>query len=264
MPDPGRVINYNRFLYTRGNPLKYKDPSGHCGIGSNDDGDAIITKFDCTVEDFQNLSWEERLTWVRLIVDQEKLDEWLDDITAAIKHLSSDPDFQKMSGWAAQMDAGILQAINDGVRLHRGQEPVGGDITVKGETVHTHGGEYWRKFLDFEAKKTYKTDTNALHEAIRTRYAAEQQGVNYSRNLPETRQRVQNAGLGEQAKIVLFLLGADAYRATGFVCHMFTACVNPYTDPRTAVDETFVGGLAEWPEALTRPIRDLADYFIPY
>ena len=30
VPDPGRLIDYNRFLYVRGNPLKYTDPSRHC------------------------------------------------------------------------------------------------------------------------------------------------------------------------------------------------------------------------------------------
>ena len=29
VPNAGRVINYNRFLYARGNPLKYTDPSGY-------------------------------------------------------------------------------------------------------------------------------------------------------------------------------------------------------------------------------------------
>ena len=29
VPGPGQVINYNRFLYARGNPLKYTDPTGH-------------------------------------------------------------------------------------------------------------------------------------------------------------------------------------------------------------------------------------------
>ena len=29
VPNPVRVIDYNRFLYARGNPLKYEDPSGH-------------------------------------------------------------------------------------------------------------------------------------------------------------------------------------------------------------------------------------------
>ena len=32
VPDPGRVISYNRFLYARGNPLKYTDPSGHIAV----------------------------------------------------------------------------------------------------------------------------------------------------------------------------------------------------------------------------------------
>jgi len=30
VPDPAAVPDYNRFLYARGNPLKYADPSGHC------------------------------------------------------------------------------------------------------------------------------------------------------------------------------------------------------------------------------------------
>ena len=30
MPDAGVVVDYNRFLYARGNPLRYADPSGHC------------------------------------------------------------------------------------------------------------------------------------------------------------------------------------------------------------------------------------------
>lgn len=32
MPDPSLVIDYNRFLYVRANPLKYNDPSGHCPV----------------------------------------------------------------------------------------------------------------------------------------------------------------------------------------------------------------------------------------
>ena len=29
VPNPARIVDYNRFLYARGNPLKYTDPSGH-------------------------------------------------------------------------------------------------------------------------------------------------------------------------------------------------------------------------------------------
>ena len=34
VPDASRVIDYNRFLYARGNPLKYNDPSGHASAES--------------------------------------------------------------------------------------------------------------------------------------------------------------------------------------------------------------------------------------
>jgi hypothetical protein len=33
VPDAGTVIDYNRFMYARGNPLKYTDSSGHCVDG---------------------------------------------------------------------------------------------------------------------------------------------------------------------------------------------------------------------------------------
>jgi pimeloyl-ACP methyl ester carboxylesterase len=32
VPDAGRVSDYNRFLYARGNPLRYADPSGHIAV----------------------------------------------------------------------------------------------------------------------------------------------------------------------------------------------------------------------------------------
>ena len=36
VPDAGRVVDYNRFLYVRGNPLKYNDPSGHLSCAAGD------------------------------------------------------------------------------------------------------------------------------------------------------------------------------------------------------------------------------------
>lgn len=29
IPDPSNVLDYNRYLYSRGNPVKYNDPTGH-------------------------------------------------------------------------------------------------------------------------------------------------------------------------------------------------------------------------------------------
>lgn len=35
IPDPGMGIDYNRFLYARGNPLKYSDPSGNASCSTD-------------------------------------------------------------------------------------------------------------------------------------------------------------------------------------------------------------------------------------
>jgi RHS repeat-associated protein len=35
VPDPANVWDYNRFMYARGNPMKYNDPTGHCASYSS-------------------------------------------------------------------------------------------------------------------------------------------------------------------------------------------------------------------------------------
>lgn len=39
VPDPGNLFDYNRYMYTRGNPMKYNDPTGHCATLDNGDAD---------------------------------------------------------------------------------------------------------------------------------------------------------------------------------------------------------------------------------
>ena len=53
VPNPASVIDYNRFLYARGNPLKYTDPTGH----ASDSGGADAGK--CSTRE----CWEEEWYW---------------------------------------------------------------------------------------------------------------------------------------------------------------------------------------------------------
>jgi RHS repeat-associated protein len=45
VPDPGQPQSFNRYSYTLNNPIKYKDPSGHCPAPPKDSGNIICVAF---------------------------------------------------------------------------------------------------------------------------------------------------------------------------------------------------------------------------
>jgi hypothetical protein len=59
VPDAGRVSDYNRFAYTRNNPLKYSDPSGHFSE------DQLKEWYG---DDWRSLFTDE---WIQLLLDQD-------------------------------------------------------------------------------------------------------------------------------------------------------------------------------------------------
>ena len=61
VPDTGRVVDYNRFLYVRANPLSLNDPTGHCAQTIGD-------------EDFECFYWAQKIDqefgWPRVELEQ--------------------------------------------------------------------------------------------------------------------------------------------------------------------------------------------------
>jgi RHS repeat-associated protein len=56
VPEPGNPQSYNRYSYTRNNPVKFRDPSGHLAEGEYDEGDLDLT-LELLILDEEDLYW---------------------------------------------------------------------------------------------------------------------------------------------------------------------------------------------------------------
>ncbi|HAV76635.1 MAG TPA: hypothetical protein DCX53_04695 [Anaerolineae bacterium] len=195
----------DRYAYVNNSPINYIDPSGHgadCGIGTGCVRDYSKAK---TVKDFQDLSWNERKRWLTEFANNPELEDnphWFDDMIGAIDFMASDANLGKEGGTAEVMDAGVLQALNNGWRLFHGKEQIGG------------GGDKWAMFFHALIKE-FSTDINEL---IALRLQAEQGGVDYAWDLETTQAAQDGMNVYDQIAFLTFKAGADGYRslATGF------------------------------------------------
>jgi RHS repeat-associated protein len=62
VPQPALLVDYNRYLYSRGNPIKYSDPSGHCATGANGEPDENDGKCWATARTIY-LMWDQTNYW---------------------------------------------------------------------------------------------------------------------------------------------------------------------------------------------------------
>jgi RHS repeat-associated protein len=74
IPSPGNVLDWNRYLYSRANPLRYIDPSGHCNVDPNDE----YQDYDCIqlAKDISELyggGYEKYIEWdyEQLVIEYE-------------------------------------------------------------------------------------------------------------------------------------------------------------------------------------------------
>ncbi|MCY3994420.1 MAG: hypothetical protein OXF50_24565 [Caldilineaceae bacterium] len=207
VPNPLRVMDYNRLLYVRGNPLKHTDPTGNCAL----DSQGRIVKHDCTVDDFKALAWEERVQWLDALQEEEAdLRGWFGDIRGVITDLFiGDEAFENMEGYIAYMNAAVLQAINDGVRIFRGKDAIGHEDS-KG---WRHGGEQWATFFRLESERGRFYPREPRSTLDKHRLAAEQAGVDYARTLDKSQRLFEKERRITRLRIEVFLLGGDIYRA---------------------------------------------------
>jgi len=72
----GLVIDYNRYAYARGNPLKFTDPTGHCVV--NSDGSRAESDVDCwRFVDAIGSSWDQNSGWWENTFSGYDKDSWM-------------------------------------------------------------------------------------------------------------------------------------------------------------------------------------------
>ena len=140
VPGAGQVINYNRFLYVRGNPLKYTDPSGYAyDSGGSDTGECSTRE--CWEEKwYWNNRWYEAHGfgynpetdhWDRPIPNRfADIQIWADYVGELAGDLQEDPSQLSWQDWTYVARMGVASEIYR--RLPEGATSVGvmGDVSI--------------------------------------------------------------------------------------------------------------------------------------
>jgi RHS repeat-associated protein len=198
---------FNRYSYVSNNPLRFIDPTGHCRVKNGE----FEYAEDCTADEFDALSYDHRIRWVRMFADKYKLTGWFDDIIGAIRYLRDDKDFSK-SAWASYADAVVVQAIQNGMRLRLGLAAIGLSTGSKCNSSCLLGAAGWLAFYNSEAG--LRRGRGSIQTVIRIRILAEQAGVEYA--WKSARPLYSKESLRVQIKIDVLKWSTDQYRAAAF------------------------------------------------
>ena len=249
----GGTQGLDRYTYVQNNPLLYVDPSGHCGIVTDENGNESVGDLDCTADDIANWSMEYRLQWFQLFAALLGNDaDWFNNIVGILQAFDKYGYGETATGqgandWVSWTDAGILVSIQDG---------------YNGVTEGAAG--LWQQFFAGLAPANRKSDAQ-LKELWGKAEAA---GTSYGESLacdhghcdaPDNRLRAF-LGVGDAYRGImgipyggeilggsggLIIGGYAGFRACGIWCGAGGALIvagigvyggNQLTDPRTMID----------------------------
>ena len=139
--------DFNRFSYTRNNPLKYIDPSGHCITNNKlEDGGFEQTRgdyFDCSFEELRALDWDARSWWIGKLGEAAGSPGWFKNIQTVLAFFRNTPGLNDLNGWASTADAPLLWVIQQGYRLY--EDP--NDRTATTSRLFQTAVQAWRRFF---------------------------------------------------------------------------------------------------------------------
>ncbi|MGH2542890.1 MAG: RHS repeat-associated core domain-containing protein, partial [Ardenticatenaceae bacterium] len=140
VPDPAEPASFNRFAYSYNSPTNYLDPSGHCGGDPNNNNPFDASGnlyYDCTHQNFDEMSIDVRVRWITEFMRQTKSMDWFNNILGILGFFR-DEGLAGPGSWLSVVDASILLGVQEGYSLHLGFT-----------STSTHpGGALWKVFFD--------------------------------------------------------------------------------------------------------------------
>lgn len=242
--DVGDPMSLNQFGYVKGNPVSLSDPTGmvcsgpdptanNCGTweppppgggkgsGSSPSGSSsgsssgtssvaeppqpVAAPPTYSLPQFRAMTMSQRSDWLSQFQEYYGTEGWFNSIQGVLRFLRDTPELQDPNGFASRVDARILVAIQDGMRIHRGIES---GVT---NPIDTSGAAEWSLFFDEFYRRGSERDPDALGSyKLKNLWAtAEQAGT--EAGVRDANEAGEGPSLREQA----FFKITEAYRATG-------------------------------------------------
>jgi RHS repeat-associated protein len=152
-----------RYAYVNNSPLAFTDPSGYCKFSYSRDGVVTnIDNFDCTVEQIDQMTAQERIAFVDFLQACAGVGNAFEGVKGVIQyfHDSGIIDFTPSTGgeagsWASLADAYTLAAMQDGYRRYNNLAAINDFGTSRADVL-------WQDFYSTYHEKHGNWDDPAL------------------------------------------------------------------------------------------------------